>query len=112
MGEELPDFRQCIEWLRSDDALTFEDGYHALLPRVREFRDELVRLLLVEPEPQMRARFIELLGETEDPSLVEVLRAELEDGKSDVIPWALTALERIGSRHIADEYRQNHPEYD
>ena len=67
MTEELPDFLKCIEWLRSDDALTFENGYHALMPRARQFRDEFVRLLQAESEPRMRARLVELLGDTEDP---------------------------------------------
>ena len=110
MSKTSPYFQQCIEWLRSEDALTFEDGYHALLPRVREFRNELIRLLQAELEPRMRARFVELLGETEDASLVEILRAELEAGEPEVVRWALTALERIGHRQIADEYRRTHPE--
>jgi hypothetical protein len=107
-----PDFQQCIEWLRSNDSLTFEAGYHALLPRAREFRDELVRLLQVEAEPRMRARFLELLGDTEDASLVEVFRGELVAGEPEVVRWALTGLERIGHPEIAGEYRRLHPEYD
>ena len=112
MTETSPDFQQCIEWLRSKDALTFEGGYHALLPRVREFRDELVQLLQVEEDPRMRGRFVELLGETEDASLVGILRAELEAGTPEVVQWTLTALERIGHQQFAEEYRQLHPEYD
>ena len=112
MTEEPPNFLQCIEWLRSDDALTFENGYHALVPRSREFRDDFVRLLHAESNPRMRARFVELLGDTEDPSVADILRAELQTGNPQVIPWALTALERVGSRHIADDYRRIHPEYE
>jgi len=112
MDRTSPDFQQCVEWLRSKDALTFEDGYHALLPRVHEFRDDLIRLLQVEPEAKIRARFIELLGETEDSSLVDVLAAQLHAGEPEVIQWALTALERIGHKSLADEYRREHPEYD
>ena len=110
MSETSPSFQECIEWLRSEDALTFEDGYHALLPQVRQYRDALVRLLQAEPQPSMRTRFVELLGETEDPSLVDVLRAELEAEEPEVVPWVLTALERIGHQRIADEYRRTHPE--
>jgi hypothetical protein len=112
MSNISPDFQQCIQWLRSDDILTFEAGYHALLPRAQEFRKELVRLLQVEPEPRMRARFVELLGATEDASLLEILRDELAAGEPEVVRWTLTALERIGHPEIASEYRRVHPEYD
>jgi hypothetical protein len=110
--QALPDFEQCVKWLRSADALTFECGYYGLLPRVCEFRDKLVRLLLIETVPRMRARFVELLGETEDPSLVEIFQTELASGEPETIRWALTALERIGQKQIADEYRRIHPQYD
>ena len=112
MSEIPPNFQQCIDWLRSDDALTFEDGYHALRSHVRAHRDHLVRLLQTELSPEMRGRLVELLGETQDPSLAEVLHTQLETEHPQVIPWVLTALERVGHPQIADEYRKMHPEYD
>ncbi|NIP37706.1 MAG: hypothetical protein GWO07_01340 [Candidatus Dadabacteria bacterium] len=37
-------FAELISMLRSDDPLTYEDGYHGLLNHVDEFLDEMISL--------------------------------------------------------------------
>ncbi len=99
---EEPRFEQIVEWIRSTDPMTYEGGYFALLGHVDQHKDELLTLMRAETNPNIRGKFIELLGESHDPAIIPVLTSELANGDDEVKSWALSALENFGRRGFAN----------
>lgn len=106
------DINNCLKRLKSDDALTYEEAFNEIEDIVTGYKDDILRAMLCEREPFTRAKFIELLGLCKDPSLVPVLKKELESKYDDVISWSLSALEMINTEEsvsIATKYRELNP---
>lgn len=102
----------CIKLIKSNDPMTYEDGYHMLLPRVRDFGDRIAKLIELEDDPQIKPRLVELLGESEDEKYLPIFEKLLASNIHDVVAWSLTSLERINSGvKIADNFRKNNPEW-
>jgi HEAT repeat protein len=115
MNDNFPGFDQCIQMIRSDDAMTYEDGYHSLLGRAHEYTDKLIQLMQDEKSPDMRGKFIELLGDTNDPKIISLLALELENPERIVRQWAFWSLEQfdlVEAGSIVEKHRQAHPEDD
>ena len=104
----------CIELIRSDDPMTFEDGYHLVLPKVADYADELVKLIEGENNPRIKSRFIELLGACDDKRFIPLFKGLLTEQADEVISWALSSLENMSSaegKKIADEFRIKNPKW-
>ena len=111
-NNEFPGFDACIDLIRSKDPMIFEDGYHLLLPRVKDFGDRIVKLIQSESDPKIKPRFVELLGECEDKQYLPIFEKLLESEIHDVVAWSLTSLERINSGlSIAEKFRKNNPKW-
>ena len=63
----FPGLDRCLAMLRNRDAMTQEDGYYALLPRVGEYVEPLIAALHSETDPHLQGWLLELLGEARDP---------------------------------------------
>ncbi len=114
MTDDWVSFDEAVSLLRSRDQMTYEDGHHLLLANLDEVQVELLARMLREPEPRLRASFVELLGYADDPALVPVLERELGHEAEAVQGWALSALDNMGQRgvagaqQIADAFRASH----
>ena len=106
-------FRSYIEMIRSDNSVTYEQGFWSLIYDVPQFKDELIQLMQAEQNPQVRAKFIELLGDAKDPKVIPLLVAQLEHPDAEVRYWAVLSLEYFGlpeAKEIAERYKAEHPE--
>ena len=108
------DVQKCIDKIKSNDHMTYEDGFHEMIPIVLDHKNLIIDTMLSENDPEIRARFIELIGLCKDPTLIPLLKNELESQDDEVINWTLTALEIIDCREsiqIAKSYRINNPRW-
>ena len=109
---DFPGIKKCLELVCSDDPMTFEDGYHLLLPRVGEYVVQISEALKEERNPSNQAKLIELLGECEDETLVPLLTGFLNSESGDIVSWSLTALEKTAAgTKVAKKFRQENPEW-
>ena len=89
------DLDDWIQRIRSRDPMTYEDAYHDERPSGPDFVLRLIVELHRAEDSYTRGKFSELLGETEDPSVVPVLIAELEHPDPRVGASAMLALEHL-----------------
>jgi len=109
-------FDQSIQMLRSADPMTYEDGYHSLQgENLIRYAPQIVGLLQSEVDPDMRAKFVELIGDADLPEHIQLLVQELSHPHREVRFWAYNqlSLSRHGSaKREAQEYQRSHPEED
>jgi HEAT repeat protein len=107
------EFEECIRMLRSDDSLTYEEGYFGLQGHLNDYVDDLVQLMLDEADPMMRGRFVELLGNSQNERVIPHLEGELRHEDSEVRSWAYSSLlyfENEQARSIAERFKREHPD--
>ena len=85
-----------IETIRNRDAMTFEDAYWGERPIGPDVVPRLIAELHRSADRYSRGKFVELLGEMGDASVVPVLVAELDHPEPGVRQWAVLALEQLG----------------
>jgi hypothetical protein len=110
-----PEFNECVEMLRSADSIIYEEGYHWLKGYLCDHIDELMQLMLDEADPEMRSKFVELVGNSKDPKVIRLLEAELQNPHSQVRSWAYSSLryfENPEAERLAEEFRKEHPNED
>ena len=108
------DIQKSIEKIKSQDHMTYEDGFHEVMPIVSSHKNLIIDTMLAEKNPEIRARFIELIGLCKDSTLISLLKKELKSQHDDVINWALTALEMIDCKEsieITKAYRKSNPRW-
>ena len=89
---ENSDFLKYVEWLRSDDSSLYEDGFHSITGHVDEVLSELIELASSESDGFMRAKFVELIGESTHTIAIDFLMNELKSEHSEVRSWAYSSL--------------------
>lgn len=107
------DLEKAMKLIRSRDAMTFEAGYWRLSPHASRYVEQLVMAMQAEEDPHMRARFVELLGDTHSAAVIPVLQAELLHPSREVREWAVLGLEELGipeAQAVALAYKMEHPE--
>ena len=105
-------FDEIIELLRSDDPMTYEEGYHSLTGRVDEILNWLIDLEAKEKNEAMKAKFIELIGESVQPQAIEALKKALSSQFYEVRCWAYSSFcysESLECNQIAEEFKRNNP---
>jgi hypothetical protein len=110
-----PEFDECIEMLRSSDPMTYEDGYQWLQGYLDDYIDELVQLMLGETDPEMRAKFVELVGDSKNPKVIRFIEAELKSPHREVRGWAYSSLvyfENLEAERLAEKFKKEHPDED
>lgn len=110
-----PGFDKCVEMIRSSDPSTYEDGYQWLQGCLNDYIDELAQLMLRETDPNMRSKFVELVGNSKNPRVIPLLEAELKSPHSEVRGWAYSSLcyfENSEAKRIAENFRIEHPNED
>lgn len=93
--------------------MTFEDAYEAPRPAGPDVVPRLVAEMHAARDGYTRGKFIELLGESGDASVVPELIAELEHPDQTVRNWAVTALDMIGGEtalQATTRYKAGHAE--
>lgn len=101
--------------VRSSNSVTYEEGYHAMQAYLVEHLDDLIALMLAEQDPNMRGRFVELLGDSRVAKVIPLLCDELENPNREVRMWAYNALENIehpDAERAIQEFRVRHPDAD
>ena len=109
---ELPDFKTCVEMLRSSNSVTYEEGYLAIQAYLGKHLDEIVVSLRNESDVNMRGRFVELIGDSKNPKMISLLREELAYPNQEVRMWAYNALENMEHPEadaILKEFVRLHP---
>ena len=109
------EFNEAIDLLRSKDPMTFEEGFHWLIGFVDEYLDQITALMKDELNPDLRGKFIEVLGYSDDERVIPVLAAELNSQYRDVRFWAHSQLEYFENSkaiQIANKYKIEHPDED
>ena len=109
---ERPDFHQCITMLRSPDPMTYEDGYQWMQGYLSDYIDELISLMKSESVPDIRAKFVELIGDSQLQAAIPVLEEELKSPHSEVRQWAYSSLQYFEdhiANQIAERFRLTHP---
>ena len=112
---DKPEFNECIEMLRSRDPMTYEDGYHWLQGYLDKYIDELVQLMLKEEDPDRRSKFVELVGDSKNPKVIPILKAELRNPHKEVRSWAYSSLcyfENPEAERLAEEFKRENPNED
>jgi len=110
-----PEFDECIEMLRSSESLTYEEGYHWLRGYLGDHLDELVQLMAKETDPNIRSKFVELIGDSKNPQVIPFLEAELKNPHSEVRSWAYSSLRYFDNPEairIAENFRKEYPNED
>ena len=110
-----PEFQDCVEMLRSRDAMTYEDGYQWLQGYLDDHLDEILRLMETEPDPINRSRLVELVGDSKNPRIIPNLQEELKHPNREVRMWAfnsLTYFEDPTASAIAAEFQRDNPDED
>ncbi len=108
----FPGFQECLKLIKSKNPMEFEDGFHLLLPHVREFGEAIVELIKIETDPKIQSRLVELLGECEDEKYKSIFESLLTSKDHDVVAWSLTSLEKLSSgKKTAREFRASNPKW-
>ncbi|MEP3480091.1 MAG: HEAT repeat domain-containing protein [Fuerstiella sp.] len=99
--------------LRSADPMTYEDGYHLLQgDNLIRYVDQIAGILQSESDPEMRAKFVELVGDADLPKHIPLLVQELSHESREVRFWAYnqpSLSEHQAAKIQAEEFRQTHP---
>lgn len=93
--------------------MTYEKGYHWLQGNLKDFFDELLKLMLDEEDLKMRSKFVELVGDSQHPDAIPYLEKELLHYHYEVRSWAYNSLvyfEDPKAFSIAEAFKENHPE--
>lgn len=108
-----PDLETWISGIKNRDAMIFEDAYHGERPSGAAVVPRLLAEMRAAPDVYTRGKFIELLGEMGDASIVAELLPELAHPHQGVRQWAVTSLRALGgdvaNRAVAD-YEREHPD--
>ncbi len=107
------EFNECIKMLRSNDQMIYEDGYHWLQGDLDKYIEELIQLMLNEENPDMKSKFVELLGNSQNPIVIPYLEAELKNPHEDVRSWAYSSLryfENSEAENLADKFKEKNPD--
>jgi hypothetical protein len=107
-----PDLETWISEIKSRNAVIFEKAYHGERPSGAAVVPRLLAEMRATPDAFTRGKFIELLAEMADASIVPDLLPELAHPHQDVRQWAVTSLRALGGE-VADravaEYEREHP---
>lgn len=76
--------------------MTYEEAYHGERPIGPDVLPRLIAELHASPDGFTRSKFIELLGEMGDASVVPMLIEELNHPEHVARQWAVIALEQLG----------------
>ena len=96
--------------------MTYEDGFQWLQgPNLHQYIHQIAELMQLEHDPEMRSKFVELVGYADLFEYIPVLVEQLSHDSRDVRFWAYNQLSlsehEIAKAHAA-RYMQNHPEED
>src|SRR4051812_41701527 len=100
---------QLDDWIRdikNRDATIFEDTYEGPRPVGPDVIPRLVSEMHAAQDGYTRGKFIELLGEMGDATVVPQLIAELNHPEQSVRDWALAALGLIGGAAATEAIAQ------
>lgn len=110
------EFNQAVQMLRSDDSLTYEEGYHWLKgDNLYQYLPQVVSLLHAEIDPRMRGKFVDLVGDADMYEYISVLVGESMHPSAHVRQWAYNGLscsDHAAGRDHAERFRVSHPDED
>ena len=106
-------FAEAVQMLRSNDPMTYEDGYQWLQgDNLKQYVHRIANLLDAETDPRMRGRFVELIGNADMPEYIPLLAKELSHPSYEVRLWAYNGLslsEHAAGLEQAEWFRAAHP---
>jgi hypothetical protein len=90
-----------IAEIKSQDSMTFEEAYHGKRPTGPLVIPRLIAEMHRASGTYVRGKFIELLGEMGDDTVVPHLLGELGHPEQAIRDWTVTALRTIGGESAA-----------
>lgn len=109
-------FDEAIRMLRSADSMVYEEGYLWLQgDNLSAYLPQIAKLLESETDPNMRGKFVELVGDADDPEYFPLLIRELSHESREVRLWAynqLASSEHGSANAQAAHYKSTHPDED
>ena len=106
---------QLDDWIRdikSLDATIFEDTYEGSRPVGPDVIPRLISEMHAAENGYTRGKFIELLGEMGDATVVPELIAELSHPEQSIRDWAVAALGLVGgeaAKEAIERYEASQP---
>lgn len=85
---KFPGFKQCMNLMRKHDALTQEEGFHALLPEVSNYVDELITEFHTEKDHGLKCWLLELLAKAKSEKALPLFIEYLESDDESFKYWA------------------------
>ena len=90
-----PDLHKWIADIMSRDAITFEDAYWAIRPSPELAVPLILEKMRITHDAYTRGKLIELLGESEDASVIPILEDELNHVEESIREWARGAIQAL-----------------
>ena len=109
------EFEVCIKMIRSKDSMTYEEGYSWIQEHINSYFPEIVQLMKNEQDPDLRAKFVEIIGDSMNEKSIPILSQELKHPDYGVRCWAWNSLNTMNMRfaqEIADSYKAQNPNED
>src|SRR4051794_30001439 len=94
----FPGFAACMRLMRKHSASDREDGFHALLPHVRDYVPELIGEFRSETDHGLRCWLLELLGETRSEDAYPILLEFLSNADESLSHWARVGLQTLDTK--------------
>jgi len=108
-----PELDDWITRIKSSDSTIFEDTYEGPRPTGPAVIPRLISEMHAATDGYTRGKFIELLGEMGDASVVSHLVAELAHADQKVRDWAAASLQLIGgeaANQAVERYKLDPPD--
>lgn len=93
----FPDFEQCLEMMRSKDALIQEDGFYFLVPHASEYLDKLIAAFQAEEDRGLRSWLLELISEAKSVRALPILLEYLYSDDNVLRSWAESGLQALNT---------------
>jgi hypothetical protein len=96
-------FQECLAMMRKSDGWIAEQGFHELLPRVKEHVDELMSAFETETHHGVRCWLLELIGEARSERAFDLLCEQSQSADEAFRDWAISGL-RLLDNHAARRF--------
>ncbi len=97
MTKPVTTFEECMRLMRSDDALTQEEGFWSLHPRANQYSAELISELEAETDDGLKGWLLELLAEAKAPHAIHSFQKYVTSSDEIQRDFAIRGLRDLNS---------------
>lgn len=96
-------FDESLAMMRNRDGWIAEQGFHELLPRAKEYVDELITAFATETHHGVQCWLLELIGEARSKRAFDLLCEQSHSSDQAFRDWAIRGLRLLDS-HAARKF--------